>query len=382
MTSPPCGGDGDDQDESQDFIEALRSPDTSLGPIVDHWVLLILQEAMMRGTTRFDDFQRCLATSPEVLATRLEALVEAKLMECVPSPQGQLENAYLLTEIGRDLESAIIALTIWDIRWTARENSTPLLILQDARAAPPSSADEVEHPLVVDVNLLGTFSVRIGAVLLESLSVGSQRLLAFLALQDRTVARIALAGAMWPEATDRAAGMSLRSALSRLDPRTRGAILTGAGAVRLADAVVVDYRVAQALARRLLRPTADPSNGDLSREATTMLSTELLPDWYDDWVVAEAEDWRQLRVNALEALAGHLIEAGRLAEAAGAARAAMRVDPLRESAHARLIEVHLAEGNQSEALRVFERYRVLLYNELKLEPTPRIANLVARLRRS
>jgi DNA-binding SARP family transcriptional activator len=36
-----------------------------------------------------------------------------------------------------------------------------------------------------------------------------------------------------------------------------------------------------------------------------------------------------------------------------------RADPLRESAHGALIAVHLAEGNQSDALREFERYRAL-----------------------
>ena len=110
--------------------------------------------------------------------------------------------------------------------------------------------------------------------------------------------------------------------------------------------------------------------------AVAILSAELLPDWYDDWVIAEAEDWRQLRMNALEALAGLLIERGRLADAAGAARAAMKVEPLRESAHAALIRVHLAEGNQSEALRVFDRYRVLLGSALGLRPTERLNELV------
>jgi hypothetical protein len=78
----------------------------------------------------------------------------------------------------------------------------------------------------------------------------------------------------------------------------------------------------------------------------------------------EAEDWRQLRLHALEALAGRL-----------AASAAVRAEPLRESAHAALIQVHLAEDNQSEALREFTRYRTPLHAELGLEPTPRLCRL-------
>jgi len=77
----------------------------------------------------------------------------------------------------------------------------------------------------------------------------------------------------------------------------------------------------------------------------------------------------------------HLADLGRLGEAAGAARAAMKVEPLRESSHASLIRVHLAEGNQSEALRVYERYRVLLNDVLGLEPTERLSDLVASIQR-
>jgi hypothetical protein len=66
--------------------------------------------------------------------------------------------------------------------------------------------------------------------------------------------------------------------------------------------------------------------------AVPVLSADLLPDWYDDWVLLEAEDWRQLRLHALEALAGRLIALGCWGEAANAAGAAVRAEPLRESA--------------------------------------------------
>ena len=97
-------------------------------------------------------------------------------------------------------------------------------------------------------------------------------------------------------------------------------------------------------------------------------------------MVAEAEDWRQLRLSGLEAQARLLAAGGRPAGAAGAARAAMRAEPLRETPHAILVRLHLAEGNQSEALRVFDRYRTMLHAELGLEPTPLLSELVAAIR--
>ena len=52
------------------------------------------------------------------------------------------------------------------------------------------------------------------------------------------------------------------------------------------------------------------------------------------------------------------------------------VEPLRETARQSLIEVHLAEGNQAEAIRELDRYATLLGEELGLEPTPRLRRLV------
>src|SRR2546429_474427 len=85
------------------------------------------------------------------------------------------------------------------------------------------------------------------------------------------------------------------------------------------------------------------------------------------------------RLLAFVALADRLTAAGRSGEAAIAARAAIRADPLRESARACLIRVHLAEGNLSEALRQFERFGHLLKTELGLAPTPELRRLVQTL---
>ena len=210
-----------------------------------------------------------------------------------------------------------------------------------------------------------------------ALAEGSQRLLALLAIRGRPMRRVLVAGTLWPEVTESRAYASLRSALSRLYGIVREAVEVNPSELRLASSVRVDLRESQALAHRLLDAVNQPlEKADLSGAAIAALSGELLPDWYDDWVLLEAEDWRQLRLHALEALAGLLTVAGRHGDAAAAALAAVRADPLRESAHAALIRVHLAEQNQSEALREFKRYQDLLRAELDLEPTPQLRKLV------
>jgi DNA-binding SARP family transcriptional activator len=185
---------------------------------------------------------------------------------------------------------------------------------------------------------------------------------------------------MWPEVSDQSASASLRSALSRLDAPTREAVSLASGGICLEDSVVVDLRQAQALAHRLLAPGAHVSDDDLNELAVATLSLVLLPGWYDDWVIAESEDWRVLRRNALEVQAALLTTQDRWAEAAGAARAAVAIDPLRESPQACLIRVHLARGNKSEALNVYNKYKTLLETEMGIEPSVHMSALVSDIR--
>jgi DNA-binding SARP family transcriptional activator len=193
--------------------------------------------------------------------------------------------------------------------------------------------------------------------------------------------RASVAGTLWPEASEEHAYSSLRSALGRLTRIARGAVVVTPLDLSLADGVNVDIRQSRALAHRLLDPGTALSETDLSAAAISSLSVDVLPDWYDDWVLVEAEEWRQLRLHALEALADRLLGQERFGDAARAALAAARAEPLRESARAVAIRVHLAEGNQSEALAEFERYRTLLHAELGLEPTPRLHTLIGDLQR-
>jgi SARP family transcriptional regulator, regulator of embCAB operon len=230
------------------------------------------------------------------------------------------------------------------------------------------------------VALLGGFSLYWGRTAL-ALPRASQRLLAFLALHGGPIKRAAVAGTLWPDASEGHAYSNLRSALSRMESTAREALAVSRLELGLAEGVTVDFRYARELAHRLLDPAVKPAQSELSAAAVVALSADLLPDWYEDWVLIESEDWRQLRLHALEALAGRLTAVGRWGEAAGAAGAAVRAEPLRESGRAALIQVHLAEGNQAEAVREFARYRALLHAELGLEPTRPLSQLVRDLQR-
>ena len=241
-----------------------------------------------------------------------------------------------------------------------------------------------EKPAVdrhLEISVLGAFRFWIrGRDALPALAGGSQRLLAYLALRERSVTRAAAAGTLWPEASENHAHASLRSAISRLTQIAHEAIVITVRDVCLADDVTVDIRESRALAHRLISSSDRGKEEDLSDRAIAALSADLLPDWYDDWAVAEAEDWRQLRLHALDTLTEKLIVSGRFADATAAALASVKAEPLRETAHAALIRIHLAEGNQAEALAWFLRFRQLLGAELGIEPSPMLQALVKDLR--
>ncbi len=139
----------------------------------------------------------------------------------------------------------------------------------------------------------------------------SQRLLAFLALHDWAVNRAAIAGTLWPDASERHAYSNLRSALARLERTARKALWASKLELGLAEDVTVDLRQSQALARRLLDPAVTLGQCDQGASTVGALSADLPPGWYDDWVLVQAENWWQLRLHALEALAQRLTAAGR-----------------------------------------------------------------------
>ncbi|MBV9547964.1 MAG: bacterial transcriptional activator domain-containing protein [Chloroflexi bacterium] len=108
-------------------------------------------------------------------------------------------------------------------------------------------------------------------------------------------------------------------------------------------------------------------------------SGDLLPDWYDDWLHFEREHVRQVRLHALDTLCVRLTDAREYGLALQAGLAAVAAEPLRESAQRTLIRVHLAEQNNSEALRQYRAYQRLIKDELGLSPSQQMRDLVAGL---
>jgi DNA-binding SARP family transcriptional activator len=203
---------------------------------------------------------------------------------------------------------------------------------------------------------------------------GSKRLLAFVALSAGRVDRGYAAGSLWPTSGDQRAAGNLRSALWRLKSAGIDVLESDKWALTLRRRTVVDVGVVWEWATRLVDGSA--TQDDLLVPNWRGNTLDLLPAWYDDWVIFERERIRQRLLHALEALSRRLARAGRSADAVDAAMWVVSADPLRESGNRVLIEAHLAEGNRIEAHRTYQRYRDITRRELGVEPSDRLTSLM------
>jgi DNA-binding SARP family transcriptional activator len=209
---------------------------------------------------------------------------------------------------------------------------------------------------------------------LVTMGLRERRLLALLAL-DGARARSYLAGMLWPNSSEHHANASLRASLSLIHRVSPGLVAVHGEALSLDADMAVDvdefHRCTSQIA--IDADTVDPFSA-----VEQLKRADLLPGWYDDWVVVERERMHQLRVRALESLAEVLL--GRdTGLALVAAMAAVRLDPLRDRAHRALLRVHLADGNVVEAVRHYESFRTDLRREMGLAPSQATRGLIRPL---
>ena len=236
---------------------------------------------------------------------------------------------------------------------------------------PPDSAPE-DNPEVPKLRLLDGFRAVVDQQTL-SIPLSARRVVAYVALRGRS-SRAEVAGTLWPEVSDSKAQACLRTALWRLRQLSEHPLVTGDETLRLDESLDVDVSTLVTAIRRVINDGECGADQGLLPTLATM--GELLPGWYDDWVLLGRERLRQLQLHALELTAQALTCDGRYAEAIEAAMAAVRLEPLRESATRVLIEVHLAEDNVVEAIRRLEFFRKSLATELGVEPTAELVELV------
>src|SRR6266852_9846468 len=113
----------------------------SLERVGEWWSILILRDAL-HGLSRFDQFQKSLEIAPNMLTRRLNALVEAGLLERRRYSDRPPRYEYVLTEAGRDFRPVLWAFVAWGNKHFAPEG--PSVVIVDSKTG--KKAD----PVLVD----------------------------------------------------------------------------------------------------------------------------------------------------------------------------------------------------------------------------------------
>jgi len=226
-----------------------------------------------------------------------------------------------------------------------------------------------------ELRLLGHF--HLAGTQKSALGSAGQRLVALLAIHEGVMVRWQVAQLLYPDGDEVHAAANLRAALWRLQRCRPDVLIASATEIRLMIGLEVDYWTAMRTARALLGGSGACDTEKIALAMSANLRDDLLPGWPESWLVSERESFHQLRLHALEVLCAKLTSCGWYGAAVDSGLAAVRGDPLRESARCALIDAYLAEGNSREALRQFEVFRTLLQAELGLQPSGTLQRKVA-----
>lgn len=234
----------------------------------------------------------------------------------------------------------------------------------------------------LEVRLLGGFRVtRGGSTVAGFESQKVRALLAYLAVQrGRSFTREHLADLLWPEEDPDASRRNLRQALYNLrrtvDAGGGGALLESSHqALRLGDgpALWVDVEAFDAC----VDGAGSGQRRDPERLATAarLYEGDLLSGFhveessqFEEWLITEQERLRERAIDVLLRLADHHLEAGTYSLGIEYGRRLLKVDPLSEIAHRRLMRLHALSGRRSRAIAQYRELVALLEEELGVEP--------------
>lgn len=208
-------------------------------------------------------------------------------------------------------------------------------------------------------------------------------LFAYLAVEHgRAVPRDELAEALWgdgpPPTWEKALTVhvsKLRALLTDAGIDGGKSLTSASGCYRLdlPEGSSVDILAAGAAVRHAEKAFAE-GNFDAAKAAAapaeSLLSKPFLPGEDGSWVDDRRHELTDLHGRSVSVLAGACLRADDLVEAIHWAEQSIALTPFRETGYRRLMEAHIATGNRAEALRVYERCRHLLAEELGTYPSP------------
>ena len=230
---------------------------------------------------------------------------------------------------------------------------------------------------MLQVRLLGQFDVRIDDQPIHISSRTGQALFAYLVLTAGTLhRRERLAGVLWPDSADDTARHNLRTELWRVR-KTLGASAIHLRAEELTVSFEVDADVWLDVAQ-LDRPTAPDGLNDLG-DQLELYRGDLLPGFYDDWIVLEREHVQAVFERKMQQWLEVLCGSGDWVAVQHRSERWIALGHTPEPAYRALMIAGAALGNRSKVVATFERCRSALTQELGVPPSAETMTLYERL---
>ncbi len=246
------------------------------------------------------------------------------------------------------------------------------------------------------IRLLGGFQVKLNDAPLDGFRTQKARaLLAYLAVEaGRVHTRAFLSGLLWPDQCDATARAYLRGALADLRAvlgdrrRTTPHLLATAQTIQLNAAA--DHWIDVAALRTGLKhdAAADPAQtiGSVTK-AVELYQGRFLEGFFlkgntafEEWQLMTAESLQRQVVGALAWLVAENERVGDIPSALGYAWRRAELDPLSDDANRDVIRLLAATGNPNAALAHYDRFSILLTDDLETTPAPETIWLADQIR--
>src|SRR5512135_3407434 len=225
---------------------------------------------------------------------------------------------------------------------------------------------------MLQIRLLGQFDVRAAGKRIDIPSRAGQSLLAYLLLNDGTPQRRErLAGLLWPDTSDENARHNLRTELWRIR-KALGSRDDSDHDYLLSEDLTITFNPEAQFwldVNQLQRcASSDGSLDDLISQLS-LYQGELLPGFYDDWVVLERERLQALFERGMKRLMERLCQEQRWATVLEWSERWIALGQTPEPAYRALMVAYAVLGDRSKAVSTFARCRAALEQELSVEPS-------------
>jgi predicted ATPase/DNA-binding SARP family transcriptional activator len=221
---------------------------------------------------------------------------------------------------------------------------------------------------MLEVRLIGKFDIQFDGKSVVLSSRAAQSLFAYLVLTAGTLhRREKLAGMLWPEESEQKARTYLRNELWRI---RKALAQTSNAEYLLADNLTVGFNKPSAywLDLAAFKNLSDTASAEELIEALSSYQGELLPGFYEDWVVLEREHLQVLFEQNIACLLDTLQKENRWDEILDWAERWILLGQAPEAAYRALMVSYDALGDHANVTSTYERCKQAL-RQLDLEPS-------------